>query len=146
MKNLFAINFAENTIVATKATLKKASIPNSPEYKTLMKLMKQNPAFTVVEKEIKKSEGKKTYKGLNTVFIGKYLSIQENADELTQQYEKALELGKFSMARKWFLDTFKNFDMSAAKKELDAAFVAEVKTSAAEMERKIVDIPAAANF
>lgn len=142
MKNLFAINFAENTIVATKATLKKASIPNSPEYKALMKLMKQNPTFAVVEKEIRKPEGKKTYKGLNAAFIRNYLSVQENADELTRQYEKALEFGKFSMARKWFLDTFKDFDMSAAKKEMDAAFVAEVRTPT-EAERKIVDMSAA---
>ena len=64
MKNLFAIDFANNTIVASKTTLKKASIPNSAEYKALMKLMKQNPTFTVAEKEIKKAEGKNTYKGL----------------------------------------------------------------------------------
>ena len=64
MKNLFVVNFAENTIIATKTTLKKASVPNSPEYKTLMKLMKQNPTFTVAVKEIKKAEGKKDYKGV----------------------------------------------------------------------------------
>ena len=50
MKNLFAIDFANNTIVASKTTLKKASIPNSAEYKALMKLMKQNPTFTVAER------------------------------------------------------------------------------------------------
>ena len=60
MKNLFAVNFAENTIVASKTTLKKASVPNSPEYKALMKLMKQNPTLTVAEKEIKKAEGNNT--------------------------------------------------------------------------------------
>ena len=53
MKNLFAVNFAENTITASKTTLKKASVPNSPEYKALMKLMKQNPTFTIEEKKIK---------------------------------------------------------------------------------------------
>lgn len=44
MKNLFTVSFAENTIIATKTTLRKASIPNSPEYKALMK---QNPKFKV---------------------------------------------------------------------------------------------------
>ena len=75
MKNLFAVNFAENTIIASKTTLKKASVPNSPEYKALMKLMKQNPTFTVAEKEIKKAEGKNTYEGLNKAFIEKYMHL-----------------------------------------------------------------------
>ena len=74
MKNLFAVNFAENTIIASKTTLKKASIPNSPEYKALMKLMKQNPTFTVAEKDIKEAIGKKTYKGLDKAFVEKYIS------------------------------------------------------------------------
>ena len=76
MKNLFAVNFAENTITASKTTLKKASVPNSPEYKALMKLMKQNPTFTIEEKKIKEATGKKTYEGLNKAFIEKYISIQ----------------------------------------------------------------------
>ena len=75
MKNLFAVNFAENTIIASKTTLKKASVPNSPEYKALMKLMKQNPTFNVAEKEIKKAEGKNTYEGLNKAFIEKYMHL-----------------------------------------------------------------------
>ena len=48
MKNLFVVNFSENTIVASKTTLKKAGIPNSAEYKALMKLTKQHhqPLFS----------------------------------------------------------------------------------------------------
>lgn len=126
MKNLFVVNFAENTIIATKTTLKKASVPNSPEYKTLMKLMKQNPTFTVAVKEIKKAEGKKDYKGVNNEFIKEYISIKENADELEKQYKKAYEMGKFVMARKWFLNTFKNFDMEDAKKEIAQARLAAI--------------------
>ena len=41
MKNLFAIDFANNTIVASKTTLKKASIPNSAEYKALKGLLER---------------------------------------------------------------------------------------------------------
>lgn len=129
MKNLFAVNFAENSIVASKTTLKKASIPNSPEYKALMKLMKQNPSFIIVEKEIKKAEGKKTYEGLNKAFIEKYLSIQTNADDLNEQYAKASEMGKFPLVRKWFLNTFKNFDMETAKAEIEQAIFAEIASA-----------------
>ena len=138
MKNLFAIDFANNTIVASKTTLKKASIPNSAEYKALMKLTKQNPTFTVVEKEIKKAEGKNTYKGLDKAFVEKYISIQDNADDLNKQYAKASEMGKFPLVRKWFLNTFKNFDMAAAKEEIEQAIFAEI---AAATEKKVVAMP-----
>ena len=137
MKNLFAVNFAENTIIASKTTLKKASVPNSPEYKALMKLMKQNPTFTVAEKEIKKAEGKNTYEGLTKDFIKKYISIQTNAKELNEQYAKATEMGKFPLVRKWFLNTFENFDMATAKAEIEQAIFAEI-TSAA---KKVVAMP-----
>ena len=126
MKSLFTVCFEDNTIIATKTTLKKASVPNSPEYKTLMKLMKQNPTFAVVVKEIKKAEGKKTYAGLNKDFIEAYISIQANADELKKQFEKASEMGNFPLIRKWFLNTFKNFDMEEAKREIAKARLAAI--------------------
>ena len=126
MKSLFTVCFEDNTIIATKTTLKKASVPNSPEYKTLMKLMKQNPTFAVVVKEIKKAEGKKDYKGVNNKFIKEYISIKENADELEKQYKKAYEMGKFVMVRKWFLNTFENFDMEEAKEKIAKARLAAI--------------------
>ena len=126
MKNLFAVNFAENTIIASKTTLKKASVPNSPEYKELMKLMKKHPTLTITEKDVKKAEGKKTYEGLNKAFIEKYISIQDNAGDLNEQYAKASEMGKFPLVRKWFLNTFTNFDMETAKKEIEQAIFAEI--------------------
>ena len=139
MQNLFAVNFAENTIVASKTTLKKASVPNSAEYKELMKLMKQHPTFTVAEKEIKKAEGKKTYGGLNTAFIEKYISIQTNAKELNEQYAKVSKMGKFPLVRKWFLDTFKDFDMKTAKAAIDQAIFAGI--AATEKKSTVITEP-----
>ena len=138
MKNLFAVNFAENTIIASKTTLKKASIPNSPEYKALMKLMKQNPTFTVEAKVIKEATGKKTYEGLNKAFIEKYISIQTNAADLKAQYEQAAKMGKFPLVRKWFLNTFKNFDMATAKKEIEQAIFAEIASAATEKKSAVL--------
>ena len=144
MKNLFAVIHAENTIVASKTTLKKASVPNSPEYKTLMKLMKQNPTFTIAEKEIKKAVGKTTYKGLNTAFVKTYIAIQSNADELMKQYEKASEMGKFPLVRKWFLDTFENFNMEEAKEQIAIAQIAKINAvSATNSKCEVVDMPKA---
>ena len=129
MKNLFSVNFAENTIIASKTTLKKASVPNSPEYKELMKLLKQNPTFTIAEKVIKEAIGKETYEGLNKKFIEKYISIQNDASYLNEQYRKAAKRGKFPLVRKWFLETFKNFDMEKAKKEIDEAIFHEISSA-----------------
>ena len=145
MKNLFAIEFAENTIIASKTTLKKASIPNSPEYKALMKLMKQNPTFTVETKVIKEATGKKTYEGLNKAFIEKYISIQTNAADLKAQYEQAAKMGKFPLVRKWFLNTFKNFNLEEAKMEIEQDALRKISAASAEKQSKVVDMPAAAN-
>ena len=138
MKSLFTVDFANNAITASKTTLKKASIPNSAEYKALMKLMKQNPTFTVAEKEIKKAVGKETYEGLNRAFIEKYISIQTNAADLKAQYEQAAKMGKFPLIRKWFLNTFKNFDMDKAKDAIEKAIFAEINSVA---EKKVVAMP-----
>ena len=35
-------------------------------------------------------------------------------------------MGKFPLVRKWFLNTFKNFDMETAKKEIEQAIFAEI--------------------
>ena len=136
MKNLFKVNFAESTIIASKTTLKKASVPNSPEYKELMKLMKQNPSFTVEAKVIKEANGKKTYKGLTNELIKKFISIQPNSNELNKQFEKATEMGKFPLVRQWFLDTFKGFTMEDIKEAIAKATIAEINKA---VEKKLED-------
>ena len=90
------------------------------------------------EKEIKKAEGKNTYKGLDKAFVEKYISIQINADDLNKQYAKASEMGKFPLVRKWFLNTFKNYDMDAAKEAVEQAIFAEIASAAT---KKVVAMP-----
>lgn len=75
MKNLFAYDFTNRTIVATKATLKKASNPTTDEYKVLIKMIEGQPTFRVVEKTIKNSGNKKTYKGLTLKMMMVYCSV-----------------------------------------------------------------------
>ena len=73
MKNLFAYDFTTNTIVASKATLKKAGNPTTPEYKALMKMIAEQPTFKVVEKTINTKSGKTTYKGLTIEMMESYI-------------------------------------------------------------------------
>ena len=126
-KNLFPIDFAEKTITATKTTLKKASNPNTPEYKELATLMEKHRDFRIVTKEIKKSSAEH-HPGVTKEFIEAFISIKENAALLKKQYEKVCKDYKFPMVRKWFLETFPNFDMEAAKKEIEAAALAKIKS------------------
>ena len=78
MKNLFAYDFTNRTIVATKATLKKASNPTTDEYTALIKMIEGQPTFRVVEKTIKNSGNKKTYKGLTLKMMMDYTSRSED--------------------------------------------------------------------
>ena len=48
-------------------------------------------------------------------------------------------MGKFPLVRKWFLNTFKNFDMATAKKEIEQAIFAEIASAATE--KKVVAMP-----
>ena len=45
-------------------------------------------------------------------------------------------MGKFSLVRKWFLKTFKDFDMANAKKEISDAVFAEIAAASASDESK----------
>ena len=141
MKNWFAYDFTNHTIVATKATLKKASNPNSAEYKALMKLMSQNPKASVAEKYIKPAIGKDNHKGLTKKFIEAYISIQSNADDLRLQYENATRMGKFSFVRKWLFDVFPDFNMETAREEIEKSKIAEIKSISAEQKEKVVPMP-----
>lgn len=86
MKNLFAYDFTTNTIVASKATLKKAGNPTTPEYKALMKMIAEQPTFKVVEKTINTKSGKTTYKGLTIEMI--HIEIMPPQDAIWQMRRK----------------------------------------------------------
>ena len=126
----FRFDFPNNAIVGSKTAIKKAGNPDSKEYEELMKLREIQPEFQVVEKEVKKSSGKQSYKGLNRNFVEAYISIQSNADTLNKQYMEAQEMGTFSLVRKWFLTTFKEFDMEEAKREIEEAKLLKIKNAA----------------
>ena len=111
MKNLFAYDFTNRTIVATKATLKKASNPTTDEYKVLIKMIEGQPTFRVVEKTIKNSGNKKTYKGLTLKMMMDYISNQKNSEELMAEFNEAQgdAKNKYPSSKQWFLNEFPNF-------------------------------------
>jgi len=121
MKNLFAYDFTTNTIVASKATLKKAGNPTTPEYKALMKMIAEQPTFKVVEKAI--NSGKTTYKGLTIEMMESYINAQENKGALCEEFENVRQFAKnnkqreYPLLKQWFVEKFKEqYKMTDAKK------------------------------
>ena len=132
MKNLFAYDFVKNTIIASKTTLKKASVPNSPEYKALMKMIDKQPTFRVVEKEISTNKSKKTYHGLTIEVMRTHILAQENSELLMAEFEESMKEGKskYPMAKKWFVAQFPNFKITEGKKAVSDAKIAKIKANA----------------
>ena len=123
MKNLFAYDFTNNTIVASKATLKKAGNPTTPEYKALMKMIAEQPTFKVVEKTINTKSGKTTYKGLTIEMMESYINAQENPVALCAEFESIRRFAKnskrreYPLLKQWFVEKFKEqYKMTDAKK------------------------------
>ena len=123
MKNLFAYDFTNNTIVASKATLKKAGNPTTPEYKALIKMIAEQPTFKVVEKTINTKSGKTTYKGLTIEMMESYINEQKNAVALCAEFESIRQFAKdskrreYPLLKQWFVEKFKEqYKMTDAKK------------------------------
>lgn len=140
MKNLFAYDFTNRTIVATKATLKKASNPTTDEYKTLIKMIEGQPTFRVVEKTIKNSGNKKTYKGLTLKMMMDYISNQKNSEELMAEFNEAQgdAKNKYPSAKQWFLNEFPNFTMKDGKNVVSKVKLTKIKNNA---KAKMVNFP-----
>ena len=144
-KNTFTVNFFAKKIEGTKAAFERASKPGTAEYKELIALMESHPNFELhVIKPKKHITGyKKTYEGMNDAFMKDYISIQENAKSLMEEYEEGKRLAKedgrsvYPTMKKWFLDQFsseeKPFDMKEAKaaiaKSKNESFKQKVKLS-----------------
>ena len=142
MKNLFAYDFVNNTIVASKSTLKKAGKVGTPEYKALMKMIKAQPTFSVVEKDIVINENKRTYKGLTNDVMKAYLENQPNKDDLLEEFEALRATGKYALTKQWFLDKYPKFKMTEGKKTYAKAKIR--KATASVKKAKVMPLAPAA--
>ena len=113
-KNLFVIDFSKSSIVASATTLKKARKPESPEYRVLTELLNAHPEFHVVEKEVQKKPGKKTYKGLTFQTMLDYIRTQTNSEDKIKTYNAVRRIAKvkgceYPLTKKWFLKTYPDY-------------------------------------
>ena len=111
----YNIDFFTSTIIITKKFYKAASVLNSPEYKEMMQLRSDNPDFTIALREIKKKEGKKSYRNLNyenmRTFIENYETDDDARADRIKEFEKIKALSKvqsgpYAYVKTWFLKMY----------------------------------------
>ena len=111
----YNVDFITSTIIITKKFYNAASVLNSPEYKEMMQLRRDNPDFTIALREIKKKEGKKSYRNLNyenmRTFIENYETDDDTRADRIKEFEKVKELsqvqsGPYAYVKTWFLKMY----------------------------------------
>lgn len=148
MNTIFTYNFVNKTIIGSKAAIARANKGINPEYNELTSMLAEHPNFSVVEKNIKKNDDKKTYSGLTIETMKAYIKTLDNSRSKLIEFE-AIQVvaeakgAKYPLTKKWFLNTYPEFKnselaineevqkkMKDAEKMLDA-LVAENETEAA---------------
>lgn len=143
-KNLFALDFAKSSIVASATTLRKARNPESPECKALMRMLSEHPSFHVAEKEIRKKSGKQTYKGLTFGTMEDYIQTQTNSKKQLAVYQAVRRMAKikgkeYALTKHWFLEAYPDYKEKAiAQQELHALLPKE--------ETSVLPLPNASNL
>lgn len=125
----YEVDFINSKIVLTKKFYKIATILNTPEYTTLMQLRRDNPGFAIELREIKKKEGKKSYRNLTYKNMEEYIiTLEGEESENLKEFKNVLKLSKvqagpYAYVKAWFLkkygDVFKSEEeVPAAKPDL----------------------------
>ena len=118
----YEIDFINSKIILTKKFAKAASILNTPEYTTLMQMRRENPDFTIELREIKKKEGKKSYRNLTYERMEDYIINREGKDsDVHKEFVKVKKLaqvqaGPYAYVKSWFL---KKYEAVFKKEEED---------------------------
>ena len=117
MKNInrCVVNFTQGTITVTKGFLKEAGIIGSAAYQELTQVRHDYPDFQIVQREIAKKQGKKTYGKLTYKVMGEFIEAQEeeNAAEVLAEFERVQRLskvqnGSYAYVKTWFLNRYKD--------------------------------------
>lgn len=123
--NNYKINVSARTITVTKDFANKVGILNSPEYNTFIKLQKELPHFTIVQRTAKVSTAKNTHKGLTIERMEKYIITFEPTDFAIFKKVKAYntdlketkdgdvaEIVNYGKMKKWFLNKYPDYEMT----------------------------------
>ena len=115
------IDYINNNIVITKKFAKAAGILGSKEYNEMKQIRADYPTFQIVMKEIKKKEGKKSYRNLTFDNMRAFIVELVGEDNpKVQNFDKVRELSKaqagpYAYVKVWFLKNFGKEYESAQK-------------------------------
>ena len=115
----YEIDFINSKIILTKKFAKAASILNTPEYMTLLELRRNHPDYTFELREIRKKEGKKSYRNLTYEHMEAYIITRDGkGSEAHKEFEQVKKLsqvqaGPYAYVKSWFLKKYED----AFKKE-----------------------------
>ena len=111
----YEINYIENTITVTKKFLKEAGIIGSHAYIELARVRKDLPDFQIIQREIAKNQGKKTYGKLTYETMADFIAVkeEENAPAVLAEFERVKKLSKaqnasYTFVKTWFLNRYKD--------------------------------------
>ena len=134
--NRYEINHIEGKVILTKQFAKSASILNTPEYMTLLELRRNHPDYTFELREIRKKEGKKSYRNLTYEHMEDYIITREGKDSAVhKEYQQVknlaqIQAGPYAYVKSWFLKKYKDEfqkDKEAQTKEQAPAGKPELK-------------------
>ena len=117
--NRYEIDHINAKVILTKQFAKSASILNTPEYLTLLELRRNHPDYTFELREIRKKEGKKSYRNLTYERMEEYSIAREGKDsDVLKEFEQVKKLsqvqaGPYAYVKSWFLKKYED----AFKKE-----------------------------
>ena len=116
MKNTLFVDHKARLIVMDRTFYKNSLNTRSDEYDYLQKVRKNYPKYSVVRREIKKNENKKTYKGLTYEYMEDYIMTHGSAEtvkaNLKEFYEKRLiaechgKAFRYPAIKRWFLENY----------------------------------------
>ncbi len=113
--NRYEINYVENIITVTKKFLKDAGIIGSDAYTELAQVRRDYPDFPIVQREITKKQGKKSYGKLTYKRMAEHIETKEgeNAPTVLAEFERVkllskLQAGQYAFVKTWFLNRYKD--------------------------------------
>ena len=118
----FVLNFANKSIIGSKASYDKAGKGAGNIYNELVALMEKHPDFVCVVKEAKKSaKPKQTYKGMDIDFIRDFLAAVGDTKTLKTvndviAFAEAMKKHTYPPVKRVLFAAYPELDYSSAKK------------------------------
>ena len=124
------LDHTKRKIIIGKDFNRKQSDTESPEFKKLCEIVERFPKYRVIIKEIKKNSHKESYKGLNYIYMERYISIKGTRSD-RQEYDDMRLLSechskRFPVIKQWFLQKYPEVAEYGAKEE----FLTDLKCAA----------------